>query len=40
LKIFGALTFISSFNHDKMKKLIDYITVMPDESSSHDVGHK
>lgn len=23
-----------------MKKLIDYITVMPDEDASHDVGHK
>jgi len=23
-----------------MKNLIDYITVMPDEGSSHDVGHK
>ena len=31
---------LSSFNHDKMKKLIDYITVMPDEDASHDVGHK
>jgi hypothetical protein len=29
-----------SFNHERMKQLIDYITVMPAENANHDVGHK
>ena len=31
---------IKYFDHDKLKILIDYITVMPTEQDSHDRGHK
>jgi len=31
---------IKYFNHDKLKKLIDYITVEPREDVSHARGHK
>ncbi len=30
----------SSFDHDKIKRLIDMITVMPPENASHLRGHK
>jgi hypothetical protein len=29
-----------SFDHDKMKDLVDLITVMPPENASHNRGHK
>ena len=29
-----------SFNHEKLRKLVDYITVMPPEGASHARGHK
>lgn len=29
-----------SFNHDKMKKLIDFITVMPPDDATKNRGHK
>lgn len=31
---------IKYFDHDKLKTLIDYITVMPTEEDGHDRGHK
>ena len=31
---------IKYFDHDKLKVLIDYITIMPTEQDSHDRGHK
>ena len=31
---------IKYFDHDKLKVLIDYVTVMPTEQDSHDRGHK
>jgi hypothetical protein len=31
---------IKYFDHDKLKTLIDYITVMPTEQDGHDRGHK
>ena len=32
--------FLHSFNHDKMKKLVDFITVMPPEDAGKNRGHK
>jgi hypothetical protein len=29
-----------SFDHDKLKKLIDYITAMPPQNATHQRGHK
>jgi len=31
---------IKYFDHDRLKVLIDYITVMPTKEDSHDRGHK
>jgi len=31
---------IKYFDHDKLKVLIDYITVMPDKDAGHSRGHK
>mgnify|MGYP006893267297 CR=1 len=31
---------IKYFDHDRLKVLIDYITVMPTEADGHDRGHK
>ena len=31
---------LTYFNHDKMKKLIDFITVMPTHDATKNRGHK
>jgi len=31
---------MSSFDHEKMKSLVDLITVMPAENATHNRGHK
>jgi len=31
---------LCSFNHDKMKKLIDFVTVMPADDAGQKRGHK
>ena len=31
---------LAYFNHDKMKKLIDFITVMPSNDATNNRGHK
>lgn len=31
---------LNYFDHDKLKVLIDYITVIPEENDGHDRGHK
>jgi hypothetical protein len=39
-KIYDALTLLLSFDHEKIKKLVDLITIMPPEEASHNRGHK
>ena len=29
-----------SFDHERMKKMVDLVTVMPSEDSTHNRGHK
>ena len=39
-KVTFANCAVCSFDHDKMKKLIDFITTMPPEDAGKDRGHK
>lgn len=32
--------FCFSFDHERMKSLVDLITVMPEETATHNRGHK
>ena len=36
----NRISFASSFTHEQLKKLIDFITVMPPEDATHARGHK